>query len=65
MVTLFRRLYPAAHAFHMSGKRERESRMQFRREDVPMGLPGLDEWHIQQTDREAVAQAKRALTAQI
>jgi copper homeostasis protein len=36
--------------------------MVFRREGVPMGLPGLDEWHIQQTDREAVSAARRALT---
>ena len=33
--------------------------MTFRREGVPMGLPGLDEWHIQQTDADAVRAAKR------
>ena len=32
-----------------------ESGMTFRREGVPMGLPGLDEWHIQQTDTDACA----------
>ena len=52
---------PGARAFHMSGKTLRESGMRFRREGVPMGLPGLDEWHIQETDAEAVRAAKAAL----
>jgi copper homeostasis protein len=45
----------------MSGKTEVESALVFRREGVPMGLPGLDEWHIQQTDIEAVKLARLAL----
>jgi copper homeostasis protein len=49
----------------MSGKTELESGMKFRREGVPMGLPGLDEWHIQQTDPEAVRAARKALEAQV
>lgn len=53
---------PGACCFHMSGKTELESGMRFRREGVPMGLPGLDEWHIQQTSTEAVAKAKAVLT---
>ena len=52
---------PEARAFHMSGKKMVESAMQFRREGVPMGLPGLDEWHIPQTDADAVRAAKAAL----
>ena len=52
---------PHARAFHMSGKTEIESGMRFRREGVPMGLPGLDEWHIQQTDVNAVRAARDAL----
>ena len=52
---------PGARAFHMSGKTEIESDMRFRREGVPMGLPGLDEWHIPVTDPEAVAAAKALL----
>ena len=52
---------PGVRAFHMSGKTLRESGMRFRREGVPMGLPGLDEWHIQETDAEAVRAAKAAL----
>lgn len=54
---------PGAAAFHMSGKREVESAMRLRREGIPMGLPGLDEWHIQQTDPRAVAAARGALDA--
>ena len=52
---------PGARAFHMSGKTEVESGMRFKREGVPMGLPGLDEWHIQQTGLEAVRTARTAL----
>lgn len=58
----FRETQPLATAFHMSGKRMVESRMLFRREGIPMGLPGLDEWHIQQTDICAVREAKAAMT---
>lgn len=61
VISEFRRKYPAACAFHMSGKADTESKMQFRRENVPMGLPGLDEWHIQITDVNAVKAARKAL----
>ena len=61
VITHFRQIYPSARAFHMSGKTEIPSAMRFRREGVPMGLPGLDEWHIQQTDEAAVRAAKAAL----
>ena len=53
--------YPQARAFHMSGKMDIESGMIFRRDEVPMGIPGLDEWHIQQTDPDAVRLAKNLL----
>lgn len=52
---------PGSRAFHMSGKMEVESGMCFRRAGIPMGLPGLDEWHIQQTDEEAVRAARKVL----
>ena len=61
VIRQFRAHLPNARAFHMSGKRETESAMIFRREGVPMGLPGLDEWHIQQTDRDAVRAARTEL----
>ena len=61
VIQQFREQYPKACAFHMSGKTEMESSMRFRREGVPMGLPGLDEWHIQQTNESLVRQARIAL----
>ena len=61
VIRTFRKEIPGARAFHMSGKIELESGMIFRREGVPMGLPGLDEWHIQQTGLEAVRTARTAL----
>ena len=61
VIRKFREAFPEAEAFHMSGKCEIESGMVFRREGVPMGLPGLDEWHIQQTAEEAVREARTAV----
>ena len=61
VITELRAALPGARAFHLSGKKLVESGMRFRREGVPMGLPGLDEWHIQQTDTDAVRAAKAAL----
>lgn len=61
VIARFRQEFPGAVAFHMSGKTEMESKMVFRREGVPMGLPGLDEWHIQQTSKDAVREARAAL----
>lgn len=61
VISAFCEKFPDADAFHMSGKREVESGMQFRKKGVPMGVPGFDEWHIQQTDAEAVQAARRAL----
>lgn len=61
VIQAFREEFPGVRAFHMSGKTDIESGMRFRREGVPMGLPGLDEWHIQQTDVRAVRAARMAL----
>ena len=61
VIESFRREVPGARAFHMSGKTAVESGMMFRREGVPMGAPGLDEWHIDQTSQKAVEEAARAL----
>lgn len=61
VIAAFRAAWPQACAFHMSGKTEVESGMIFRREGVPMGLPGLDEWHIQQTSAESIRAARAAL----
>lgn len=51
----------AVRAFHMSGKKVMDSRMEFRREDVPMGIPGFSEFEIWQTDREQVRRAVQVL----
>lgn len=53
---------PSARAFHASCKELIESEMKFRRMDIPMGLPGLDEWHIQQTDVHQVRALKQAIS---
>ena len=55
--------HPSAHAFHASCKELIESHMQFRRMDIPMGLPGLDEWHIQQTNTQQVRILKEILNS--
>lgn len=61
VIEAFQKEIPTACAFHMSGKTETESRMRFRREGVPMGLPGLDEWHLQMTSETAVREARKRL----
>ena len=61
VIRAFRQALPKARAFHMSGKADIPSSMVFRQEGVPMGIPGFDEWHIQQTSEEAVRLAKEAL----
>ena len=61
VIRAFRKEFPSARAFHMSGKKDAESAMVFRREGVPMGIPGLDEWHIPVTSQEAVREAANAL----
>lgn len=61
VIAAFKAAYPQARAFHMSGKSDLPSGMRFRREGIPMGVPGLDEWHIQQTDEEKIRAARLAL----
>ena len=61
VIEFFRTNFPEACCFHMSGKTEIESGMLFRREGIPMGIPGFDEWHIQQTSEDAVRRAKDVL----
>lgn len=60
VITAFKERLPQARAFHMSGKTDLESGMVFRREGVPMGIPGLDEWHISQTDTQKIHAARIA-----
>ena len=48
-------------AFHLSGKQVLDSRMIFRREGVPMGLPGFSEFEVWQTSEETIRAARRIL----
>ena len=61
VIRTIRQKLPSIDTFHMSGKVNVPSGMIYRQEGVPMGLPGLDEWHIPTTSREAVAEARKAL----
>ena len=61
VISAFLEELPQARAFHMSGKKDIPSGMAFRREGVPMGIPGFDEWHIQQTSEAAVRAARLVL----
>ena len=50
-----------AHSFHLSGKQVLDSRMTFRREGVPMGLPGFSEFELWQTSEETIRKARGVL----
>ncbi len=47
--------------YHLSAKTVVDSGMRYRKEDVPMGLPVMDEYSIFRTDSRIVAEAKKAL----
>lgn len=61
VITALLQEIPGLRAFHMSGKKDIPSAMVFRREGVPMGIPGFDEWHISQTDIQSVRLARQVL----
>ena len=65
IITAFRKELPNVHAFHMSGSTVTESGMIFRREGIPMGIPGFDEWHIKQTGQSIIEAAVSALKSPI
>lgn len=50
-----------ARAYHMSGKVTKNSLMEFRRETVSMGLPGISEYEIWETEAENIRKAKEVL----
>lgn len=60
---------PVLHAatgirqYHLSGKRVLESGMAFRRQNVPMGLPGFSEYERWETDTANIRRARAALDA--
>lgn len=43
--------------FHMSGKKVLDSSMEYRRQGVPMGLPGISEFSIWRTDEAEIRKA--------
>lgn len=53
--------YTKATAYHMSGKVVIDSRMDFRREGVPMGIPGFSEFEIWQTSADNIRRAAEVL----
>lgn len=53
--------YTGAHVFHMSGKITLDSRMEYRREGVNMGLPSLSEFEIWRTKAENIRAAREVL----
>ena len=58
------KLYPMTgiYAYHMSGKKTLSSSMMYRREGVPMGLPGISEFEIWRTDEQEVLAASHVLS---
>ena len=48
-------------SFHLSGKEVLQSGMAYRKEGVPMGLPGLDEFQIWRANPESIRKARLAL----
>lgn len=53
--------YTRATSFHMSGKIAIESLMEFRKEEVRMGLDLLSEYVIWKTDHKKIAQVRRII----
>ena len=52
-----------ARAFHLSGKQVLDSRMIFRRQGVPMGLPGFSEFEVWQTSEANIRAVRSTLDA--
>lgn len=48
---------------HMSGKRIEESGMIYRKEDVSMGIPGMNEYEVFRTDAAKIRMARQVLDA--
>ena len=53
--------YTKGTSYHMSGKIVVDSKMQYRREGVPMGIPGFSEFEIWQTSSENIKLAAQVL----
>ena len=53
--------YTGARVFHMSGKRDIESRMIYRKEGVNMGISSVSEFQIVRTDEDRIRLARNVL----
>lgn len=53
--------YTKARNFHMSGKKNKESAMKYRKGDVAMGLPVMSEYTMWCTDEEEIRKARNVL----
>lgn len=53
--------FTGAHAFHLSGKKTVDSVMDFRRQGVPMGMPGMSEFEIWETDWKTIRNCVKTL----
>lgn len=53
--------YTGVRAFHMSGRRTLDSQMEYRKEEVSMGLPLMSEFVLWRTSEEKLREARRAL----
>lgn len=53
-----------ANAFHMSGKETLDSKMEYRKENVSMGLPMMSEYEIWQTSRNKIEEAYKVINSQ-
>lgn len=60
---VIKEIYPLikAKAYHMSGKITIDSQMNYRKAGVNMGLPGLNEYEIWQTDEYKIRETKQVL----
>lgn len=56
-------LFPATgiRAYHLSGKKDFESPVRYRKENVSMGIPSVSEYVITRTDPEKIREAKTVL----
>ena len=61
VIRAFRRAFPLARAFHLSGKQVLDSGMTWRNERVNMGLPGISEFQVWRTDEGTIRAAAQAL----
>ncbi len=53
--------YTGATDYHMSGKRVLESPMTYRKKNVNMGAPGMNEYEIWRTDEDNIKEARKTI----